>query len=73
MPATAGPGRDDMRLPFSLTDPTSIGTFFEISGAPSKNARIVTIRPSTVGPEAGWGHPRGRRWVHGDVDSWPHK
>ena len=34
-----------MRLPSSLTDPMSIGTPFEIAGAPSKNDRIVTTRP----------------------------
>ena len=44
-----GPGA--MRLPSSLTEPISIGTFLEISGAPSKKDRMVMMRPSTVGPE----------------------
>ena len=40
-----------MRLPSSLTEPISIGTFFEISGAASKKDRMVMTRPSTVGPQ----------------------
>jgi hypothetical protein len=40
-----------MRLPSSLTEPMSIGTSREIAGAPSKNDRIVTTRPSTLGPQ----------------------
>ena len=33
-----------MRLPSSLTEPISMGTFFDISGAASKNDRMVMIR-----------------------------
>ena len=32
---SASVGLEDMRLPSSLTEPISIGTFFEISGATS--------------------------------------
>jgi hypothetical protein len=32
---SASVGLEDMRLPSSLTEPISIGTFFEISGAAS--------------------------------------
>ena len=40
-----------MEFPSSLTEPMSIGTFLEISGAPSKKERIVMVRPSTLGPQ----------------------
>src|SRR5579863_2470288 len=43
-------GFEDIRLPSSLTEPINIGTFLEISGAASKNERMVMMRPSTVGP-----------------------
>ena len=48
---SASVGRERIELPSSLTEPTSIGTFFEMSGAPSKKDRIVMTRPSTLGPE----------------------
>src|ERR1022692_1261403 len=47
---SASVGLEDMRLPSSLTEPISIGTFLEISGAGSKKERTVTTLPSTVGP-----------------------
>src|SRR5512139_2363851 len=40
-----------MEFPSSLTEPNNIGTFFEISGAISWKDRMVTMRPSTVGPQ----------------------
>src|SRR5271157_3091183 len=40
-----------MEFPSSLTEPISIGRFFEISGATSKKDRMVMMRPSTVGPQ----------------------
>src|SRR5580700_6016172 len=50
-------GRDDIRLPSSLTEPMSIGTFFEISGAASKNERMLMIFPSTQGDHPTRGVP----------------
>src|SRR5687767_2419037 len=50
-------GRCDMRLPSSLVEPISIGTFFEISGAASKNERMLTIFPSTHGDQPTRGVP----------------
>src|SRR5690606_9269253 len=50
-------GRSDMRLPSSVTDPTSIGTCFEISGAASKNDRMLMIFPSTHGDQPTRGVP----------------
>src|SRR3954462_9458982 len=47
----------DMRLPSSLTDPISIGTFFEIVGAASKNDRMSMILPSTHGDQPTRGVP----------------
>src|SRR5450631_164912 len=44
-------GLEEYRMPSSLTLPISIGTFFEISGAPSKNDRTLIRRPSIVGDE----------------------
>src|ERR1700727_2607207 len=49
--------RDDIRLPSSLTEPTSIGTFFEISGALSKKERMLIIFPSTQGDHPTRGVP----------------
>ena len=48
-----------MRLPSSLTEPISMGTFFEISGAASENDRMVMMRPSTLGLQPGRGGPNG--------------
>src|ERR1017187_10257843 len=47
---SASVGFEDMRLPSSLTEPISIGTFLEISGAASYKERTVITRPSRVGP-----------------------
>src|SRR5690554_1309924 len=44
-------GRSDMRLPSSVTDPMSIGTCFDTSGAASKNDRMLMIFPSTHGDQ----------------------
>src|SRR6185437_11293704 len=44
-------GREDMRLPSSLTEPISRGTCRESAGACSKKERTVTARPSRIGPQ----------------------
>jgi hypothetical protein len=38
-----------MRLPSSVTEPISIGTLFEMSGAASKKDRILMFFPSMQG------------------------
>src|SRR5512138_1905723 len=50
-------GRSDMRLPSSEVEPMSIGTFFETSGAASKNDRMLMIFPSTQGDQPTRGVP----------------
>src|SRR5688572_32807876 len=50
-------GRCDMRLPSSLVEPINSGTCFEISGAASKNERMLTILPSTHGDQPTRGVP----------------
>jgi len=59
-----------MRLPSSLTEPISIGTSREIAGAPSKNDRIATTRPSTVGPQATRGADPGGGIGPADAQGW---
>ena len=44
-------------MPSSLTEPTSIGTFFETSGAASKNDRMLISFPSTHGDQPTRGVP----------------
>src|SRR5947209_20508737 len=50
-------GREDIRLPSSLTEPISIGTFFDISGAASKNDLMLITLPSTQGDQPTRGFP----------------
>src|ERR1700689_3565158 len=44
-------GLDAIWLPSSLTEPSSMGTFFETSGATSKNDRTLITFPSTHGDQ----------------------
>src|SRR6185436_8124811 len=50
-------GRRDIWLPSSLTEPISIGTFFETVGAASKNDRMSMTFPSTHGDQPTRGVP----------------
>ena len=60
MPLRFGRARDIL-LPSSLTEPISIGTSFEISGAASWNDRTLMMRPSSVGPQPTRGVGPGER------------
>src|SRR3954451_8421561 len=50
-------GREDIRLPSSLTEPISIGTFFDTSGAASKKDLMLITLPSTQGDQPTRGVP----------------
>ena len=50
-------GGERMLLPSSLTEPISMGTFFEISGAASRNDRMLMTVPSTRGHQPARGGP----------------
>ena len=64
-------GRECIWLPSSLTEPISIGTFFEISGATSEKDRTLTILPSRVGDQptrGGAGSKRAACPAHRRID-----
>src|SRR4051812_3666928 len=50
-------GREDIRFPSSLTEPISMGTFFDTSGAASKKERMLMMLPSTHGDHPTRGLP----------------
>src|SRR3954471_16412903 len=50
-------GRCDMRLPSSVTEPISIGTSLETSGAASKNDLMLITLPSMQGDQPTRGVP----------------